>query len=367
MHLGVRILLLACLASSGCAHCGRNSSYIVHDVPRELEMMSFPEYRVAPPDVLLIEAVDNIRHAGSPLQPGDTVSVQVANTLPYEVFTTSDDNPAEFQALLELEKAFKDINRNYLVDNDGVIDLGPIYGRVSIANTTPEQAQTRILEHLNKVTTLPNPKVSVTLIDIATKQTISGEHLINSAGMVSLGTYGSVYVSGMTIDEVRRAIESQLRPHLNNPQVSVDILAYNSKSFYVITDGGGYGEQVIRLPAVGNETVLDAIAQVQGLSQVSSKNIWIARPAPSGLGVAQILPVNWREISAEGVTTTNYQLLPGDRIYIQADRLIKLDNTFAKIISPVERVFGVMLLGDQVSDSFHMIGQFGNRGGNTGN
>lgn len=359
MHMGVRVLLLACLVSSGCAHCANTSSYIVHDVPRELEMMSFPEYRVAPPDVLLIQVVDNIRHEGSVLQPGDTVFVQAANTLPHEVLTI-DDNPEEYRAALQLEQAFKDINANYLIGNDGFIELGPIYGRVEVANSNPVQAAEKITEHLKSVSQLENPLVSVTLIDISSKQSINGEHLIRSDGTISLGTYGTIYVSGMTVDEVRSTVEKQLEPHLTRPQVSVDILSYNSKSFYVITDGGGYGEQVIRLPAVGNETVLDAISQVQGLSQVSSKNIWIARPAPSGLGVAQILPVNWREISSEGVTTTNYQVLPGDRIYIQADRLIKLDNTFAKIISPVERVFGIILLGDQVNDGVQMLGQFGN-------
>ena len=53
--------------------------------------------------------------------------------------------------------------------------------------------------------------------------------------------------------------------------MSVDVLAYNSKVYYVIMDGGGYGQQIVRLPCTGNETVLDAIAQVNGLPQVASK------------------------------------------------------------------------------------------------
>ena len=359
MHFGVRILLLGCLLSCGCAHTVETSPYVRHEVPRELEMMSLPEYRVAPPDVLIIEVVDNIRHEGSLLQPGDTVFIQVANTLPYETFLAENDQ--ELGAYLQLEQAFKNVNANYLIDNDGMADLGPIYGKLKLADLTPPQAEQAIAEHL-KASSVENPKVSVALIDIAAKQPIAGEHLVRPDGTVSLGTYGSVYVTGMTVNEIRMVVEARLKPHLNNPKANVDIVAYNSKSFYVITDGGGYGEQVIRLPAVGNETVLDAVAQIEGLSQVSSKNIWIARPAPSNMGVAQILPVNWTEISREGVTATNYQLMPGDRLYIQADPLIKLDNTFAKIISPVERVFGVVLLGDQMLDSFRMTGQQGGFG-----
>jgi polysaccharide export outer membrane protein len=60
----------------------------------------------------------------------------------------------------------------------------------------------------------------------------------------------------------------------------IDVLAYNSKVYYVITDGGGYGEQVVRIPITGGENVLDAKSQVNGLSPVSSRhNVWIARRA----------------------------------------------------------------------------------------
>ena len=60
------------------------------------------------------------------------------------------------------------------------------------------------------------------------------------------------------------------------------MFAYNSKVYYVITEGAGQGDLVARLPITGNETVLDAISQINGLSRLSSKNIWIARPTPSG-------------------------------------------------------------------------------------
>ena len=40
------------------------------------------------------------------------------------------------------------------------------------------------------------------------------------------------------------------------------------------------------------------------------------------------------------------QILPGDRIYIQADRLIATDNFIAKVTTPVSRLFGFVLLGN---------------------
>jgi protein involved in polysaccharide export with SLBB domain len=182
--------------------------------------------------------------------------------------------------------------------------------------------------------------------DVAGKQVISGEHLVRPDGRISLGVYGSVYVAGMTLDEVKQATEAHLSKYIYRPEVYADVLAYNSKVYYVITDGGGFGEQVERLPYTGNETVLDAISQIDGLSQVSSKKIWVARPGPADMDCAQTMPVDWCAVTRDAATATNYQILPGDRIYIKADDLIAFDNVVMKVVTPFERIFGFILLGN---------------------
>jgi polysaccharide export outer membrane protein len=99
-------------------------------------------------------------------------------------------------------------------------------------------------------------------------------------------------------------------------------------------------------PITGSETVMDAISNMGGLPDVASKrNIWIARRTPYPGQPWQILPVDWIGTTQHGITHTNYQIMPGDRIYVKAQRLVSLDRTLARIISPVERVFGITLLG----------------------
>jgi protein involved in polysaccharide export with SLBB domain len=149
----------------------------------------------------------------------------------------------------------------------------------------------------------------------------------------------------MTLQQIRETLEMHLSQFLRDPWVSVDVLAYNSQVYYIVLDGGGNGEQVVRLPCTGNETVLDAIAQLNGLPQVSSKRIWIARPNPVFGGKTEILAVNWQSMTADGNAATNYQLLPFDRVYVQADNLVATDNYLAKWIAPVNRILGVTLLG----------------------
>src|SRR5208283_2594700 len=119
---------------------------------------------------------------------------------------------------------------------------------------------------------------------------------------------------------------------------------YNSKVYYIVTQGAGFGDGVYRFPVTGNETVLDAISQINGLQRVSSKRIWVARPTDAP-GCMQRLDVNWEDITANANACSNYQILPGDRVFVAEDSLIAADTALAKIIAPMERVMGFSILG----------------------
>jgi protein involved in polysaccharide export with SLBB domain len=317
-------------------------------VPRELCKATLPVYRIEPPDILLIRATD-LRDENRVIEEGDTffLSMTGGDTLAGKV--AAELTPLE-QAESAAEVRFKVPTGEYTVGPDGAMDLGPVYGKIPVRGLSIEDGQQAIHDQLQKVGGLKNPQVWLEFTRVGEKQIIGGEHLVRPDGTVGLGVYGSLYVAGLSVDEVQAMVADHLRrfdgrKRFQNPQVSVDVFAYNSKVIYVIMDGGGYGEQIIRLPFTGNETVLDAISQVNGLSQVSSKHVWVARPSPSDCTQTQILDVHWSAITAEGVTTTNYQLMPGDRIYVRADKLIATDNFLGKLLAPVERVLGVALLG----------------------
>jgi len=192
---------------------------------------------------------------------------------------------------------------------------------------------------------LRNPQVVVTVADLAAKQQIAGEHLVAPDGTVTLGGYGSVLVVDKTLTEAKQAIEDHLGAHLDSPEVSVDVYAYNSKKYYVITQGAGMGDHVYQFPITGNETVLDAISQINGLDQVSSKEMWIARAGRNQEGRHQRLPIDWVAITEDGDVETNYQVMPGDRVFVAQDPLIAIDTYFGKIIAPFERIMGFVTLG----------------------
>ncbi len=298
------------------------------DVPKELSMTTHPPITVAPPDILRIDANRLIPLPPYKIEPLDALYL-----------------------FAEGAPEGEPVNGIYPVDPDGTINLGPrYYGQINVAGMTPQEAEKAISKQLAR--RLQNPAVAVSVAQSKGVQQIRGEHLIRPDGTVGLGTYGSVYVAGMTLPQVKACIEEHLSKTLLRPEVSVDVAAFNSKWYYVITDFAGSGENVVRLPATGNETILDAISQIGGLSPVSSKKMWIARPAPPGAGVDQILPVDWKGITRRGHTRTNYQILPGDRVFVMSQPATKFDTQLARSLAPVERVFGAALLGGTTAFTF---------------
>jgi polysaccharide export outer membrane protein len=291
------------------------------DVPKELSMTTHPPITVAPPDILRIDANRLVPLPPYRIEPLDALYL-----------------------FAEGAPEAEPVNGIYPVDPDGTINLGPrYYGQIQVAGMTPQEAEKAISKQLSR--RLQNPAVAVSVAQSKGVQQIRGEHLIRPDGTVGLGTYGSVYVAGMTLPQVKACIEQHLSQSLLKPEVSVDVAAFNSSWYYVITDFAGSGEQVVRLPCTGSEKVLDAVALIGGLSPVSSKKMWISRPAPPGAGVDQILPVDWKGITRRGHTRTNYQILPGDRVFVMSQPMTKIDTQLARSLAPAERLFGAALLG----------------------
>lgn len=290
-------------------------------VPTELNPVTLPEYVIEPPDVLMVEA--------------RVKKVEVPERLPKVRGWLKSNKDADGKPLTEDA-------RQKLEDERAALEQEVRY----TGDTEP----------------LPyNP--------------IQNQFQVRPDGTIYLGAYGTVSVAGLTANQARLAIRSVLARQINydaggtkedSVLVLVDVVQYNSKTYLVVQDGAGAGEVVQRFPISGKEFVTDAIANVGGLREEASKrNIWVARRTPQ-LNEEQILPVDWVGITQWGVTSTNYQLFPGDRVYVKAQRIVTVDRTLGKLLSPVERLFGVTLLGTQTYNGIAGRG-IGFGGNNLGN
>lgn len=346
MRTLIAVASLFALSAAGCHYVPKREAPPPLDpippqmglLPRELNKTVLPTYTIEPPDILVIEGLHILPKAPYAVRAGDVIGVQVTGTLP--------DAP---------------ILGGYAIQPGGIINLGPPYGSVNVAGKTIDEVQGVLEEHLKGH--LQMPVVSVSLVEIAGQQQIAGQHLVMSDGTVTLGSYGSVSVVGLTLQQAKQVIEEHLSQFLDHPEVGVDVFALNSKVYYIVTEGAGLGDGVTRFPITGNDTVLDAIANIQGLTEVSSKHIWIARPVPNCEQV-QILPVDWKAITAQGATETNYQLMPGDRVFVAEDKMVAFDTGLGKLFAPFERIMGFTLLGTNTAT--RLSGKVLRGGGNPG-
>ncbi|HEY7159171.1 MAG TPA: polysaccharide biosynthesis/export family protein, partial [Gemmataceae bacterium] len=330
-----------CAAVLGCVN---HNTTVPSDapIPRELRMTTLPTYVIEPPDILIIRATNIVPKPPYRVQPLDALYIQASETLP--------DLP---------------IRGAYGIEPDGNVNLGLAYGTVRVAGMTIEEAQEAIQKHLLK--TLKETRVQVSLAQSRGLQQIQGDHLVRMDGTIGLGVYGSVYVTGMTLEQARLAIEMHLSQSLLEPEISLDVYAYNSKWYYVVLDRAGYGQTIVRLPITGRDTVLDAVSQMFGTFYMSSgKRIWLSRPNGKDPSKMQIFPVDWPALTQGGSPATNYQLLPGDRLFVQSNPLISVSNRMSQLFMPIERVMGITLLGAATVSSVEAIKSAGGAGGGAG-
>jgi protein involved in polysaccharide export with SLBB domain len=151
--------------------------------------------------------------------------------------------------------------------------------------------------------------------DLDSPVRLPGDQTVLPDGTVSLGRYGALVVSGKTVEqvqeEVRQAIAAQV-PDVG--AIVVRVVVRQSKVFYVLGEVNAPGS----FPLSGRETVLDAILAAGGLTdRASRRGIILSRPThPDCCRV--VLPVCYDEIVQLGDTTTNYQIAPGDRVFVPA-------------------------------------------------
>jgi polysaccharide export outer membrane protein len=331
---GRDILLATCLCFVGCATV-TPEQIVESGMPRELEKAILPDYFIEPPDILLVDALTVTPKPPYKIQPLDVLVISVPNAFPTDP-----------------------INGLFAVDPDGTVNLGLAYGSVKVVGLTLKEAQTAVEDFLKA--RIKDVKALVSLGQSRALQQIRGQHLVTPDGKIRLGVYGAVTVVKMTIPEAKAAIEQHLSQYLDRPEVSVDVVGYNSKVYYTILDGAGNGQLVLRLPITGNDTVLDALSQIGGLTPLSSKHrIWISRPTPAGSECDEILPVDWVGITTRGRTETNYQLLPGDRLFVQGNAVLRFNTALSRIIQPIESALGVSILGAGTISAYQALGRTG--------
>lgn len=185
----------------------------------------------------------------------------------------------------------------------------------------------------------PGDAVLIEPVSIERDLRLPADQTVLADGTVDLGPYGRIVVAGQEIEQAEALIEQQIdyqtQQQLETCQragceprkspgrradtpdacdsIAINVrLLENVHRYYVLGEVNAPGSY----PLSGFETVLDAIVAAGGLSTAANPcQILLSRPSePCECRVT--LPVCYREIVQLGNTASNYQLRPGDRIFV---------------------------------------------------
>jgi protein involved in polysaccharide export with SLBB domain len=161
----------------------------------------------------------------------------------------------------------------------------------------------------------PGDVILVYPVELDSPVRLPGDQPVLLDGTINLGKYGQLVVAGHTLADIEAQVRASVEAQTKDAgYIAVRLISRISKVYYVLGEVNAPGAY----PINGREAVLDGILAAGGLTdRASREEIILSRPtSPDSCRV--VLPVCYREITQVGDTSTNYQLAPGDRIYVPA-------------------------------------------------
>ena len=150
-------------------------------------------------------------------------------------------------------------------------------------------------------------------------QDLNRRERVPETGKITLPLLGEIEVEGLTRTELEKKLIQLLGEKLlQNPQVTVSILEYQSKRVFVlgaIRNPGPYELQ-------GRKTLLHAIAEAGGLTAEAGNEIIVTRKLTEE--TTQSLKIAVDDLVLNGDDSLNIPLKPDDIINVPADRTVPI-------------------------------------------
>ncbi len=125
-------------------------------------------------------------------------------------------------------------------------------------------------------------------------------------GHIYVPILGKVLAAGYTVEEFHKVLQEHLVAYLKDPQLSVDILKYESKKFYVLGEVKEPGSFAVD----GDTTLLEAIGMAKGvLAEGNLDRAYVVRDK-------SLLPINLGDLLLRGDTSRNIYMQDRDLVYV---------------------------------------------------
>lgn len=165
---------------------------------------------------------------------------------------------------------------------------------------------------------------------------------IRPDGMISFPLIGEVKARGLTIDELRRDMETKLGAYVIAPQVIINPASLGSQRIYVLGEVSSPGMQSIE----ENISVLQAVTKAGGLSTSANSSIIVVRK-----NIAY--EIDFGKLY-KGDGTQNMMLQGGDMVYVPPSGIVatgRYMDHIARILGPFVTIESGIVLAPQVRDA----------------
>ncbi len=149
-------------------------------------------------------------------------------------------------------------------------------------------------------------------------------------GSLSLPLLGAVPVNGLSADEARQAIEAALGRYVKTPSVSVSVIEYSSRRFYLFGEVEKPGPYVMDRPI----TALEALSYGQGFSTGAFREtvVILRRHGPDEV---EVIPFDAEVPGPDGLV----QVRPDDFLFVAKSRV----GNFSESVMPYLQGLGFTL------------------------
>ena len=134
--------------------------------------------------------------------------------------------------------------------------------------------------------------------------------VVKKDGFIYVPIIGKVQAAGYTVQEFQEVLHEHLRKFVVDPQLSVDVLKYESQKFYVL----GFVKEPGAFPVNGNVRLLEAIGLAKGvLPEGAIDRGYFVRGR-------SLLPIDLADLLLRGDTSRNIYMQDGDLVYIPSGK-----------------------------------------------